>query len=312
MSVFKELKTFFKIIKHLSEIKKQYTHVIVHTHSTKAGLLGRWAAFFARIPSRIHTVHGFGFNHFQPRIIWATIYLLELITSLITTKYICVSQTDVNTGTKLFPRFNAQLIRAAVSDNYFISAHKTHFNQKIISPFIFGTVACFKKQKNLFDLLYAFELVHQKHAHARLELIGDGILRPQIESWIQTHNLTHTITLHGWQHDIVPIMHSWQAFVLTSLWEGLPCAVVEARLLKLPVISYKTGGIPEVIHYHINGFLCEQKDWLSCTLAMQKIIENHALRTKLSTHSDDFTYFRETTMIAQHIKLYQNTTPPSV
>ena len=56
-------------------------------------------------------------------------------------------------------------------------------------------------------------------------------------------------------------MLNWHAFVLSSLWEGLPCAIVEARLLKLPVLSYNTGGIRDVIQHGKNGYLYHQKDW---------------------------------------------------
>ncbi len=301
-SIINEIKTFFALIKHLHIIKKKYRMVIAHTHSTKAGLLGRWAAFFARIPVRIHTVHGFAFNNFQPRIIWGLIYFLELITSFVTTQYVCVSQADINTGIKLFPRFKnkSTLIRAAVDyPTFYRPAHKTSFD-----AFTFGTIACFKKQKNLFDLLHAFNLVHQKHTNTQLEIIGDGILRPKLEEWISMHNLANTIILHGWQHNVASIAQRWHAFVLTSLWEGLPCAVIEARLLKLPVISYKTGGIPEVIFDNTNGLLFEQKKWQSLANSMIKLIEKPKLYKKLSAHNDNFADFQETRMIAKHSILY--------
>lgn len=315
-AVFSEIKTFFIIIKHLREIKKKYYTTIVHTHSTKAGLLGRWAAFFSGISIRVHTVHGFGFNNFQPRVIWGIIYFLELITSLITTHFICVSQADITTGTKLFPGFKNKntLIRAAVDYTFFYPAHKTDFDKKHVIPatktdkaaqFVFGTTACFKKQKNLFDLLNAFNLAYQKYPQARLEIIGDGELRSTIEQWITIHQLTHAIKLHGWQEHVKPIAQKWHVFVLTSLWEGLPCAVIEARLLKLPIISYKTGGVPEVIFDQINGLLYEQKDWQSLANGMIQLIEQPKFYTKLSSYQDNLAEFQETNMITQHSILYK-------
>ncbi len=99
-----EIKTFFKLIKQLKTIKKKHTHqikFIVHTHSTKAGILGRWAAFFAQIPIRIHTVHGYGFHDYQHPLVWWSIYTLEFITSFITTHFICVSSHDAKKGNRL-------------------------------------------------------------------------------------------------------------------------------------------------------------------------------------------------------------------
>ena len=91
-------------------------------------------------------------------------------------------------------------------------------------PFIFGTVACFKRQKNIIDLFKAFRLVRQKKPNAVLEVIGDGVLRPELEAWITQNALNDAIILHGWQNNVANHMIRWHAFVLSSLWEGLPCA----------------------------------------------------------------------------------------
>src|SRR3989338_9996529 len=179
--VFNEFINFLKIIKRIRNIKKVNDHLIVHTHSTKAGIIGRWAAFFFGVKIRIHTVHGFAFHQNQSWPRWFIIYLIELLTSFITTHYICVSSEDVKTGSKLFPRFSKKhsIIRAAVDSEKFIGAVKLNSSNN----FIFGTVACFKEQKNLFDLLKAFHKVSLENPNTSLEIIGDGILRPQIESF---------------------------------------------------------------------------------------------------------------------------------
>ncbi len=177
-AVYNEIKTFFKLISIIRKIKKQNSNLIVHTHSTKAGLLGRWAAFFAGVKTRVHTVHGYGFNNYQSKIIWSIIYFFELATTFITSHYICVSSADIKTGIKLFPKFKnkCSLIRAAVDFDKFLPAQK--IENKII---IFGTVSCFKPQKNLQDLIKAFSYVHANNHNTRLEIIGDGYLKPEIE-----------------------------------------------------------------------------------------------------------------------------------
>jgi glycosyltransferase involved in cell wall biosynthesis len=310
-TLWKEIKTLILIIKKLRALKKKYPHLIVHTHSTKAGLVGRWAAFFAGIKKRVHTIHGYGFNDFQPKLVWWIIYILELVTSLITTHFICVSQRDAETGMRLFPRFSKKysIIRAAIEwqpfechqSNTYSPAHR----DKPMQPFIFGTVACFKKPKNLLAMFSAFKKVHALHPHTKLEIIGDGVLRPQLESWIRDHHMTSAITLHGWHIHIAPIMSTWHTFVLTSLWEGLPCAVIEARLLKLPVISYKTGGIPEVIYHHKNGLLFEINDVNGIAHGMATLVQHpHTLNT-LRNFPDNLEAFKSSTMLEQHISLYQ-------
>lgn len=301
-----ELKAFYTLVRTLKTIKKQYAHVIVHTHSTKAGIYGRWAAWCAGIHKRIHTIHGYGFHSYQHWIPWIIIFSLEWITSLITTHFICVSSYDALVGLRSFPWFDKKysMIRAATDTTQFIPAQKTTLDASA-NFFIFGTVACFKPQKNIFDLLKAFLIVHQQHPHTRLEIIGDGILRKDIENWIQTHRLTDVITLHGWQENVSMHMQRWHAFTLSSLWEGLPCAVIEARLHKLPVLSYDTGGIKDVITHGVNGFLCAQKDWLQLAHHMIEITQNTLLYEKMRNHSDMLQAYTPESMVQEHIKLYK-------
>lgn len=303
-----ECKTFFSLIKILKKLSSDHPDLIVHTHSTKAGYLGRWAAFFARVGKRIHTIHGFGFHEHQSLIGYGIAYLLELVTSLITTHYICVSTNDQNIGTRLLPWFSSKnsLIRAAIEDEKFVPATSSSHNQRD-GTFIFGTVSCFKEQKNLFDLLTAFEKVYQQHTHARLEIIGDGYLRESIQTWIRQKKLTEVVTLHGWQEDVAHYMKQWHVFVMSSLWEGLPCAAVEARFLKLPVICYQVGGIQDLITSGKNGFLCEQKNSDGLAQGMSSLITHPLLYQKLRLHPEDLSGFTCARMIKQHSALYQST-----
>lgn len=304
-SVFNEINNFYKLIKLIKKIHTQHPKLIVHTHSTKAGLLGRWAAFFAGVPIRVHTVHGFAFHDHQPKIIWLMIYFLELITSFITTHFIVVSSHDAKLGIKLFPHFYKKhsIIRAAVDEQRFIPAQKSSFSSNTI--FTFGTIACFKKQKNIIDLLKAFERVHAKNPTTRLEIIGDGHLRSEIETWIQNHKLSHAIVLHGWQANVTPFLYSWHTFVLSSLWEGLPCAIIEARMAKLPVVCYNTGGIHDVIFNYENGILCRQKEWKTLAAAMLTISKDASLYASLKNFNDNLEEYTLQSMVQQHKLLYK-------
>jgi glycosyltransferase involved in cell wall biosynthesis len=310
-SLWHELKTVLSIIKIIKKIKVEQSNVIVHTHSTKAGILGRWAAWAAGVKHRIHTVHGFGFHEHQSKPVWLAHYFFELITSYITTQYICVSEKDRITGTRLFPKFNKKntIIRAAVDfERFYIPAKsvKERTKQKII----IGTVSCFKPQKNLFDLLSAFKQVHerladQKKALVHLEIIGDGAQREQIEKFISDNNLADNITLLGWQGNVETFMRTWDIFAMSSLWEGLPCAIIEARLNKLPVIAYNVGGISEVIFDKKNGFLVTPNDWQVLAERIALTAQDSNLRTSLGHHPDNLIDFSNRVMVKKHEKLYQ-------
>lgn len=302
---FSEFKAFIQLIRAIKKILQQHDDLIVHTHSTKAGYLGRWAAWVANVKYRIHTVHGFGFHQHQSWINYSISYILEILTSFITTHYICVSTKDVETGVNSIPYFayKHSLIRAAIDNLSFVPATTP---SSFDNTFIFGTVSCFKEQKNIFDLLHAFAYTHLHNPNTRLEIIGDGFLRPKIEQWIKQHNLTNAITLHGWQHTVAPLMKTWQAFLLSSLWEGLPCAIVEARFLKLPVIAYNVGGISDIISHGENGLLYTPKDKESLSYGMLSLTHDKELYNQLSSYKEDLSAFTTSIMIKQHISLYRS------
>ena len=303
-----DFKAFFAIFKELKKLKALYPAIIVHTHSTKAGYLGRWAAFFAGVKQRFHTVHGFGFHAHQSKLGYAAAYLLEFLTAFVTSHYVCVSTEDQKTGCRLLPWFsrNNTLIRAAIDDEKFHPVQSTPFDKN--APFVFGTVSCFKKQKNLFDLLLAFKEVYRQYHHTRLEIIGDGSLRPEIEKWIATHNLEQVVILHGWQDDVAPLMKQWHTFVMSSLWEGLPCAAVEARFLKLPVLAYNVGGISDLVLNGKNGFLYEPRKVQQLVHGMCALISDTTLYQKLKAYPEDLSAFTRNAMILQHSILYRYVT----
>jgi glycosyltransferase involved in cell wall biosynthesis len=303
-TLIKDVKTFIMLVSQIHQLRKKFPHLIVHTHSTKAGLLGRWAAFFAGTKTRIHTVHGFGFHPYQKKIGWLINYMFELATSIITSHYICVSSFDVKTGIKLIPKFTQKhsIIRAAVNQQLFIPAWRTKATK---IPFIFGTISCFKKQKNLFDLFEAFKQCKQKNPEVKLEVIGDGHLRIDLEQWITKNNMKESIILHGWQHNVSRYLSQWHAFVLSSLWEGLPCAVIEARLLRLPVISYDTGGIHDVIYHEKNGLLAKPTYITELAQHMINISADLKFASQLQNYRDDLTDFDQKEMLQKHIELYR-------
>lgn len=308
--IWKECKNFFTLVSLLRKIKHEHKNIIVHTHSTKAGIIGRWAAYVAGLPYRIHTVHGYGFNDYQSWPKWILIYLAELFTSFITTHFIYVSKIDQKNGERLFPNIKSKgsIIRAAVEDNKFYPI-KTTANIEKNKKFIIGTLSCFKEQKNLIDLLKAFNLVIEmisidKKNDVLLNIVGDGHQRPILEKFIADHNLQNNVALLGWRHDVPELLRTWDIFALSSLWEGLPCAIIEARLTKLPIIAYNVGGISEVIENNLNGHLINPGDWKQMAKKMVQLITNFDHYQKLSQYSDNLQDFTNKSMIESHVNLY--------
>ena len=319
---FSECIAFFQMISRMRALKKRYPAIIVHTHSTKAGLMGRWAAFFARIKPIVHTVHGFGFHDYQSKPTWILHFILEYLTSFITTHYVCVSQNDRRIGGKFLPRFykKSSIIRAAVDWNKFYNPTTQTDSKNPKKKFIFGTVSCLKPQKNILDLLKAFQNMYKQlnqtdRDRVHLQIIGDGVQREKIEKWLKKNKLENRVDLLGWQENVNIWMKSWDVFVMSSLWEGLPCAIIEARLSKLPVISYKIAGIPEVIKNFKtdssgtgspgNGFLIKPGNWQELGQKMKLLLKDPILHKQMSLYQEILTDFSDQTMIENHTKLYK-------
>jgi glycosyltransferase involved in cell wall biosynthesis len=305
-----EIKSFLKLVEIIKQLKKTYPSLIVHTHSTKAGLIGRWAAFFAKVKNRTHTIHGFGFNDYQSKIKWFVIYFLEYITSFITSHFVCVSKKDRLYGMKLFPLFEkkSSIIRAAVDFEIFFLPAKKYLNRFNDETFIVGTISCLKPQKNVLDLIKAFQHAKQllpKHKKIKLEIVGDGEEHKKIASWIKKNKLSSSITLHGWQKNTAKFLHSWSIFVLSSLWEGLPCAIIEARLARLPVVAYNVGGIYEIIKNKNNGFLIPPKNWKQLGEAIKLIATDKNVYLKMCDVVDNLEDFKNKIMVQKHISLYR-------
>lgn len=307
-----EIKNFYKIYQIIRQIKAQHTKTIVHTHTIKAGTIGRWAAWCAGVKTRVHTIHGFAFNLYQNKLVWLGFYLIELLNSLITSHFVCVSSQDLIAGSEIWPFFKTKtsLIRAATLDKSpykslapLIKTHHIHLEPAQYRPvFVIGTIASLKCGKNLFDLLKAFKWAYQRNCQLRLQIIGDGPLRPILENYLKQHNLIQAVQIMGWQTNPNELAQNWHLFAFTSLWEGLPCAIVEMLSQGTPVLSYYVGGVSDLIP---PTQLIYPGNWLELAqqisiLAQPKPISDP--KTSNIAIPEDF-YIPK--MALDHIKLYQ-------
>lgn len=309
-TLWKEGAAFLQLAAKLSLLRERYGDIIVHTHSTKAGIMGRWAAWLVGVRWIVHTVHGFGFHGYQKVWKWWSHYLLEYWTSWITSEYVCVSSQDRHLGGKLLPFFKQRcsLIRAAIDwQQFYRPAQSTEHTKETDDTVVIGTVSCFKPQKNIFDLLNAvLRLIAEDGYNIRLEVIGDGIQRPRIEQWIAHHGVGDQVRLRGWQEQVAPYLRTWDVFAMSSLWEGLPCAVVEARVSHVPVVAYNVGGISEVIKHEKNGLLVAPRDADGLYHELKRVVSDRALCQRLGQHTDKLNAFNDVVMGAKHLKMYRN------
>lgn len=228
---------------------------IVHTHSSKAGILGRWAAWWARVPSIVHTIHGYGVTPAQPSWLRRLFIGLERVTGWVTNHWVAVAQADVMTGRAwgLFDR-NVSVIRAGIDPRPFSRPLDPTARERLRREFgaepgalLVGTVTCLKPQKAPGDFLAVAKRVCETLPQTRFVLVGDGELRADVESLARRYGLTGRICFAGWRRDVPDVMRALDAFLLTSHWEGLPRVVLEARTAGLPIVTTRVGGVEEVV-----------------------------------------------------------------
>jgi glycosyltransferase involved in cell wall biosynthesis len=306
-----DIKALLKIYALIKAELKKHKHLVVHTHSSKAGLLGRWAAWFAGCKNIVHTVHGFGFNSRQNFLLFWIIWLAEFFTACISTRLIFVAACDQRYAQQnmLVPGVKCSLIRASAAHVPIGQLAPKRQRQKV--PIKIGTVSCFKPQKNLFDLLKAFKCLKIRlenrsfEQQVCLEVVGDGELRAEIESFVAQNNLASDVILKGWVKNLKPFFRSIDIFAMSSLWEGLPCAVVEAQFFKLPVVAYNVGGIAETVAAGKNGFLIVPKDVITLCDRLEILVVNHDLRFLMSSFVTPLMPFRFEHALALHAQLYR-------
>ncbi|MFA5090317.1 MAG: glycosyltransferase family 4 protein [Candidatus Omnitrophota bacterium] len=244
---------------------KRNNIAIVHTHSSKAGVVGRLAARLAGIDSVVHTVHGWSFNDYQPRWIRLFFIFLERICAQFSAKLIVVSRFDRRRGLKnrIGQPDKYTVISYGVDQNEFNPSVRTSLREELgigERDLLVGMVACLKPQKSPVDFLRLAYLSKGSSPRVKFVLVGDGGERGRIERLIRTLNLEQEVFLLGWRKDIAQIIQAMDILVLTSLWEGLPVAILEAMACAKPIVATHTGGIEEVIIDGKTGFLVAPKD----------------------------------------------------
>lgn len=241
--------------------------VIVHTHSSKAGILGRLAAWLAGVPVIIHSYHGFGFNDFQKwPVKWAYI-AAEWVTGKVTDEFIAVSRANLDRAVALglAPADRVRLIRSGIAIGEFErreidrAAKRRELGLDPDRPLAL-MVACLKPQKCPLDFVRVAEQVLRQAPAAQFAVAGDGELRPDMEAAIAAAGLTDQVKLLGWRRDVPELMWSADTLVLTSLWEGLPRVYPQSMAAGLPVVGTRVDGGPEAVVDGENGWLFEPRD----------------------------------------------------
>jgi glycosyltransferase involved in cell wall biosynthesis len=261
---------------------------VVHTHSSKAGLLGRLAAWIARVPRVIHTVHGWSFNDFQRTPSFKLFIWIERLLAPLTGVLAVVAHSLRDKGLLqgIGKPHQYALLRAGVDrEAWRRTPRGRRALQKLLpklKPKVVGVIANLKPQKAPLDFVRIAARVCREHKDVDFVYLGDGPLRSEAQGLAASLGVAKRVHLLGWQRDPKALAAGFDVFLLPSLFEGLPCVYPQALSLGLPVVGTQVDGASEIVREGVNGYLCQPRDVEALAARVSALLENAALRRKMA------------------------------
>jgi glycosyltransferase involved in cell wall biosynthesis len=262
---------------------------LVHTHSSKAGILGRAAARLAGVPGIVHTVHGWSFNDTQPRATRRLYLEAERAAARFTDRIVCVSRFDRDRAiaSGIGDAFQYRIVRSGIDRSLYAPPPGARARVRETlgaapDDVVVGSIANFKPQKGPLDFVEAARRARSSDPRLRFFIAGDGELRPAAERAIAQAGLAGIVRVLGWRTDVAELLAATDVFLLTSLFEGLPRVVLQAMAAFVPVVATDTGGVAEVVVDGATGRLVPPGDPAAAAAAVIALAADADLRKRLA------------------------------
>jgi glycosyltransferase involved in cell wall biosynthesis len=288
---------------------------VVHTHSAKGGVLGRYAAWSLGVPAIVHTVHGAPFHRYQPALARAVfryceraaarrchhlISVADAMTDLMVQAGVAPREkfTTVYSGMDVDPFLNAAQQRQAVRRELGYTPH----------DIVVGKVARLFHLKGHTDIIQAARVVVSRQPNVRFLLVGDGKLKRNLQRQIHRANLEKHFHITGLvtPERVAQLMGAMDMVVHASLREGLARALPQALIAERPVISYDVDGAREVTIHDVTGYLVPPRDTGALADSICRLAGDAAARERMGQEGRRrFTdQFRHENMTAQLCEIY--------
>lgn len=276
------------IIKLYRLMKKKHIHV-VRTHKYRASLYGRLAAWLAGTPVIISSVHG---NYRKDLRLERKI--ANKILSRITDKIIAVSESikrDIVKHDKIDPSKILVIYNGIDGLKFDPSEKSKNIREKLLintEDIVVGFVGRLVPAKGLEYLIGAISYLKEEFKNIKLLIVGEGSLLIGLKDKARENGIHDRVIFTGQRRDVPDILHSTDIFVMPSVAEGIPNALLEAMAMGKPIIATKVGGIPEIIEDGFNGLLVPPRDSGVLAAAIKTLMDNRQLATKIGQTARDF------------------------
>jgi glycosyltransferase involved in cell wall biosynthesis len=264
---------------------------ILHTHTAKAGTVGRLAARLAgraRPPIVVHTFHGHVLRgYFGPgrsRLFrWLERWLARDTTVLIA---VSPQVRDDLVALGVAPQEKFAVIRLGIELEERVAdmdgrADTRRYLGIATDRFTVGWIGRMTAIKNTEDVLSAFKALRDRGVEATLCMVGDGPDRPELERRAHELGIMHDTLFLGYQQDVAPLYAAFDALVLPSSNEGTPVSVIEALAARTPVVATRVGGVPDVVREGDDGFLVDPGDTDALAERLERLASDPQLRERM-------------------------------
>jgi glycosyltransferase involved in cell wall biosynthesis len=302
-------------LNHLTRLLREQKPDVVHTHSGKAGILGRIAAARAGVPVIIHHIHGPSFGPFQGALANTIFTAAERYAARCTTHFLCsataMTQLYLAAGigrpenyTRVFSGFKLEPFLQATND--------LQLREQLHIPrdaFVIGKIARFFPLKGHDDLLNAFAKILPECPNAHLLLVGDGILRPQMEREVRERGWTDKVTFTGLvpPEEVARYVGLMDCLAHLSTREALSRALPQALAAGRPVVAYDFDGANEICHDGTTGFIVKQGHENAAAERLLLLARDPQLRAQFGATGQQYVRenFAVTDMVEKIYALYQ-------
>lgn len=289
---FPGLRNKFHFLNEFRVVKSIYRYLVseridvIHTHQTKASILGRIAAWMAGTPLVIYGIHGSTVSaHAQP--LKALLYLLEYVTKFTTNHFVSVGQElrEEFVNHNFCSYDNSTVIHSPIDLDKFYQAaeRKKSLKEKYCRRFdvdpdrtIIGTVGRLNSSKGYEHIVELASRIVQEYDDAKFLFVGSGDenYEEKLRKLVRRKNLTQDVVFSGYQENVAEVMGIFDVFLFASLREGLPQVLVQAAACAVPIVTFEVNGAKEIVEDGESGYIVSKRDTEELSRKLSELIEN--------------------------------------
>ena len=301
VKVLGDIQALWFIFRTLRRIKP----TIVHTHTAKAGTLGRLAAFLTRTPIRVHTFHGHVLHGYFGPLVTKGVVVVERVLGKMSTHLVAVGDSTLDdlVAAKIARRDRSSTVSPGVRRGETISRPVARKRLGLPSDgqvvsFV-GRLTAIKRPERYVQL--AYELAAD-FPYARFVVVGDGELRVALET-----DAPPNVMFLGWQGDVSTVYEASDLVVLTSDNEGMPVALIEASMHGVPCVSTDVGAVRQVVVERVTGRVVPVGDSSALADAVRELLADDQLRKRMGRAAEQHAieHFSESRLVADYSTLYE-------